>query len=68
MQEAMMVAYVRDGNVLSTSLAPAFAKEPRHSLLGKPTAMAPVANCAGGSSAEPLHFTWRASPLSRSDR
>ncbi|WP_050382226.1 hypothetical protein [Bradyrhizobium pachyrhizi] len=57
MQEAMMVAYVRDGNALSASLGRAFAKEPLHSLLGKPTAMMQVANCAGSSVAEPLHFT-----------
>ena len=57
MQEGMMVAYVRDGNTLSASLAPVFSNEPLHSLLGKPTAMTPVANGASNPMAEQLHFT-----------
>jgi hypothetical protein len=57
MQEAMMVAYVRDGNKLSANLARAFAKDPLYSLLGKPTGLIRVADCMSSDVAESLHIT-----------
>jgi hypothetical protein len=55
MQEAMMVAYVRNGYTLAANLAPVLALEPRHSALGKPGAFQIVD--AVPIAGEALYFT-----------
>jgi hypothetical protein len=57
MQEGMMVAYVRNGHTLSTSLGPVLANEPQHSLLGQPTSMVIVPGGHASELAEELHVT-----------
>jgi hypothetical protein len=57
MQEAMMVAYVRNGHTLFASLDPALSNEPLNTLLGQPTAVTPVPGGHINQFAEGLHVT-----------
>jgi hypothetical protein len=57
MQEAMMLAYVRNKHTLAASLSPAFATEPLKSMLGDPTPIDTVAGSVISSMVEALHVT-----------
>jgi hypothetical protein len=56
-QEAMMLAYVRNGHTLSASLGPVLSKKPLKGLLGQPTSIAPVPGGHASQFAESLHVT-----------
>lgn len=57
MQEAMMLAYVRNGYSLAANLGPVLAAEPRHSALGKPGTFQAVAGAVPPATGEILCFT-----------
>jgi hypothetical protein len=57
MQEGMMLAYVRNGYTLSTSLSPAFSSEPLKTHLGQPTPIILVPGGPVSHMAEELHVT-----------
>lgn len=57
MQEAMMVAYVRDGHSLTATLNPALAVDPQYTSLGKPSSIAVALGAQPKLFAELLHFT-----------
>ena len=57
MQEAMMLAYVRNGHTLSASLGPMLSSEPLKTLLGQPSPIVQVSGGQDSQFAECLHVT-----------